>query len=184
MILSVDDGSASDLRIADLSKKYEIPAVFYWPVEWQTLAHQRQYEPLNFIDAWRISREHEIGSHTITHRLLTRIPMEEAKYEIAFSKVMLSGLFGKDIKKFCPPRGYTNDELTAYTLELYDSQRLTTGDGLVHVHPDSGVNNNMHWLEYANTHDIEEVWCHGWELDLYPEEWNNLERYLSELASS
>lgn len=181
--LSVDDGCASDLRVAELAKKYKIKATFYWPVEWHSLACDKDYEPLSFKDAEMIAQEFEIGSHTITHRHLTKIPVDEAKFEIAESQRILGRLFNKSITKFCPPRGYTNQELTEYTLGHYNSQRLTKGKGLVHIHPNSGANNNMPWRDYAKTIQVKEIWGHSWEFDKY-ELWEELEEFLSEAAYS
>ncbi len=71
--LSVDDACASDVRVAELAKKYGIETVFYWPCEWHSLAYEKGYKPLRFEDAYEIASSFEIGSHTITHRHLTRI---------------------------------------------------------------------------------------------------------------
>lgn len=175
--LSVDDGCASDFRLADLCAKYEIECVFYWPVDWRSLAYENGYEPLDLYDALTISKSFEVGSHTITHPLLTRIDKHKAMSEISDSKIQLEHLFNTKVTKFCPPRGYTNKELTDYTLQIYDEQRLTVGDGLVHIHPKSGVNKRMHWLEYADSIDTVELWCHSWELDQY-DLWDELENYM------
>lgn len=175
--MSCDDGCASDMRVADLAQKYEIQTVFYWPVEWRSLAYDNGYEPLNIVQALSIALHFEIGSHTVTHRHLTKIPPEEARIEISDSKFMLEALFARPITKFCPPRGYTNEELTDLTLDLYDSQRLTKGKGLVHVHPNSGANGNVDWREYADSIEVEELWFHSWELDKY-NLWEQLEAYL------
>jgi peptidoglycan/xylan/chitin deacetylase (PgdA/CDA1 family) len=180
--ISVDDGAASDIRMADLALKYELEAVFYWPVEWISLGHDNGYEPLDYSQAGDIAKVFEIGSHTITHRHLTALPLLEAQKEIVGSKFMLEKMFNQEITKFCPPRGYTNELLTEFTLEFYQSQRLTKGDGLLHVHPNSGANGNLPWREYAKKIDVEELWCHSWELDRY-ELWDELEEYLSDLSS-
>lgn len=180
---SFDDGCSSDVRVADLMQKYEIPTVFYWPVEWRSLAYEKGYEPLTILEAVSIASRFEIGSHTITHRHLTRINPVEAKLEISDSKFMLEALFAKDVKKFCPPRGYTSDELTDYTLKFYDSQRLTKGKGLVHIHPDSGANNNLHWRTYyeliRDQNDVVELWGHSHELDRF-NLWDELELFIRE----
>lgn len=180
--LSCDDGCASDQRLASLALKYNVPVTFYWPVEWRSLAYEKGYEPLTFQMAKLISKQFEVGSHTITHRHLTAIPGQEAVVEIAESQQILQEMFNKEITKFAAPRGYTNEELTKFTLKIYDSQRLTKGEGLLHIHPNSGANGNIPWREYAKTHDITEAWCHSWELDKYPEEWLNLENWLKEIT--
>lgn len=174
--LSVDDGCASDVRVAGLAKKYGIDTVFYWPVEWHSLAFEKGYEPLTFWSAEQLAEEFEIGSHTITHRHLTSISEEDAEYEIYASKIMLEGLFNQHITKFCPPRGYTNKDLTKYTMMFYESQRLTKGEGLVHIHPNSGANNNMHWIDYASTIEVKELWGHSHEWDRY-NMWDDIEAY-------
>lgn len=177
--LSVDDGCASDLRLAEMMDKYGIKGVFYLPVEWHSLAHQKGYEPLSYDDALKIWEHFQIGSHTITHRHLTDLPIEEAKYEVRESREMLNQLFNHDIQNFAPPRGYTNDELTEYTLSIYKNQRLTRGPGLVHIHPDSGANDNKPWQTCVNE-STEELWCHSWELDKY-NLWEELDDFLSQL---
>lgn len=179
MILSVDDGCISDIRVAGLAKKYQVKTIFYIPLEWQSLAYDKGYEPLTYGQVLRIADEFEIGSHSVTHRHLTNISLDEAKREIFESKLMLEKLIGKEVTRFCPPRGYTNAELTDFTLEHYASQRLTKGKGLVHIHPNSGANNNLHWEDYAKTIDVKEVWLHSWELDRY-DLWEQFERFLSE----
>lgn len=182
MIMSIDDGCASDIRVADLAKKYEIECIFYWPVEWRSLAYDNGYIPLNILEAYTIAKDFEIGSHTVTHRHLTRISQREAEIEIADSKFMLEALFNKKITKFCPPRGYTNGNLTEYTLEFYDRQRLTKGEKLVHIHPDSGANGNRHWRDCIND-ETQEIWGHSWEIDKY-DLWDELEEFLNEMSRS
>lgn len=183
MLLSVDDGCASDVRVAELAKKYGIATIFYWPVEWRSLAYDNGYEPLTYTQAKKIAEEFEIGSHTITHRHLTRIHPQDALTEILESKVMLEKLFDKPITKFCPPRGYTSGQLDDYIYGAYESQRLTKGDNLLHVHPNSGANHNIPWREYAKSIDVVEVWCHSWELDKF-DLWGELEEFLSENSHS
>ena len=179
--LSVDDGCMSDLRVANLADRYDVEVVFYWPVEWRSLAQMKGYEPLTYAAASLIAQRFEIGAHTVTHPHLTKIPTLEAQTEILDSKLMLEDLFGTTITKFCPPRGYTNEELTDYTLKYFDSQRLTRGKGLVHIHPDSGANNNRPWRECIDENTTE-LWCHSWELTKF-NLWEELEDYLESTHS-
>lgn len=182
--ISVDDGCASDIRLSELCRKYDIELIIYLPVEWHSLAYENGYKPLTYPEAVSLSKRHEIGSHTITHRHLTRIDQEEAIFEIAESQAMLRNLFKTKITKFAPPRGYSNDELTEVTLKFYEEQRLTRGSHLIHIHPNSGANNNIPWEAAALRargpsppfNDIE-LWCHSWELGKY-NLWDDLEYYL------
>lgn len=178
IVISVDDGCEDDLRLADLAKKYEFELIFYWPVEWQSLGFAEGYTPLTYDDAWNLAREFEVGSHSITHRLLTRIEQLEAEAEIADSKMILEKLFDIEVTKFAPPRGYTNPLLTEFTMRFYEKQRLTKGKDLVHIHPASGVNDNKPWRDCI-TVDTKELFCHSWELNKY-DMWDELEDWLRE----
>lgn len=179
--LSVDDGCKSDIRVADLAERYEIPVTFYWPVEWRSLAYDNGYEPLNILEAYNIAQKHTIGSHTVTHRHLTKLNELEAQVEITDSKFMLEALFNKPVTKFCPPRGYISPEQMQYALTLYDSVRLTKGKGLVHIHPNSGANGNIPWREYVEQHEITEAWGHSHEFDRF-NLWDELEEWLREVS--
>lgn len=180
-VISCDDGCASDYRLADLAKKYNTECIFYWPVEWQSYAYFKGYIPLPYSHAKEIAYEFEIGSHTITHPLLTQIPFDHAIYEIVDSKKILEQIFGKQVTKFSPPRGYSNKQLDKVIKGTYEESRLTRGKNLVHIHPDSGANNNKPWLS-AISKETKELWCHSWELDKY-NLWQELEAFLEGASS-
>lgn len=180
--LSCDDGCASDVRVAELALVFGLKCIFYWPVEWNSLAYANGYKPLTFPEAMSIAKSNEIGSHTITHRHLTKISLTDAVYEIVESKLILQRMFpGNTISAFCPPRGYITDQLTGAVIEFYESMRLTKGGNLVHVHPDSGANNNKAWQyvarEKLNKLGSIELWFHSWELDKF-NLWGELEEFL------
>lgn len=178
-VISIDDGCASDVRAAELGSKYGAEMVFYWPVEWHSLAYSKGYEPLTFAQAHEIADAFEIGSHGITHRLLTQIPEVYGKYEIYASKDMIGNLFAVEVTKFAPARGYIDAGLMHTAKACYETVRLTKQPGLVHIHPDSGANGNKPWRECVNE-DTKELFCHSWELDKY-DLWGELESFLSEL---
>jgi len=54
---------------------------------------------------------HEIGSHTLTHPWLTRLPASEAREEITASRKKLEDQFGIPVGHFCYPYGDWNDAL-------------------------------------------------------------------------
>lgn len=177
--ISCDDGCKSDLRLAEICRRYNIECTFYIPIEWRSLAYDKGYEPLTFLEARMISEDFEIGAHTITHRHLTSLDKDDMITEIVESKEMLETLFDIVVTKFCPPRGYVNDDAMSIINKHFDTCRLTRGEGLVHIHPNSGANNNMPWREYAKTVDVKELWCHSWELDKF-DLWDELEEYIRE----
>jgi peptidoglycan/xylan/chitin deacetylase (PgdA/CDA1 family) len=51
---------------------------------------------------------HEIGSHTMTHPWLTRLPLSAAREEITVSRRKLEDTFGRPIRHFCYPYGDWN----------------------------------------------------------------------------
>jgi len=77
--------------------------------EWE----QREGEaPAPLMDAsqtreW-LAAGHAIGSHTLTHPFLTRLPQAEAREEIAASRKKLEDLFGVAVEHFCYPYGDWN----------------------------------------------------------------------------
>lgn len=182
---SVDDGCLSDLRLAVLLEKYDYRMTVYLPVEWQRLNYEKGYLPLKYTDVKNLlARGHELGSHSISHPLLTRISLDQAELETAESKRILKAVFNAKVTKFCPPRGYSNSELDQIIDQYYEQSRLTRGQGLVHIHPDSGANDNEAWqvvLKDKLDADIDiELWGHSWELDKY-DLWAELEECLKEL---
>ena len=54
---------------------------------------------------------HEIGSHSLTHPWLTRIPLEQAREEVRASKKKLEDRFGRAVHHFCYPYGDWNAQI-------------------------------------------------------------------------
>jgi peptidoglycan/xylan/chitin deacetylase (PgdA/CDA1 family) len=50
-----------------------------------------------------------IGSHTRSHRVLTRLPRNEAEEEIVASKALIEDRLGRPVQFFCYPKGATGD---------------------------------------------------------------------------
>ena len=97
---SWDDGSVYDLRLAELLLKYNQNATFYIP-----LANVEKRSVINKKQIWDLSKEFEIGAHTVNHKYLTTISNLEAEYEIKQSKKELENITGKQIQGFCFPGG-------------------------------------------------------------------------------
>lgn len=105
---SWDDGNKSDLKLAKLLKKYKIKGTFY------VLPNNKKLDRKEFLSDKEIvdlSRDFEIGAHTMTHPRLTKISLEEAKKEIVDSKKYLEKLTGKEINSFCYPGGDYNKDI-------------------------------------------------------------------------
>lgn len=201
--ISVDDGTKDDIRIARLCEKYGVDCTFYLPVDIVGVCLQKGWEPLKPQDEEYIARNFEIGSHTITHRHLTQIPIEEAIEEIKDSKTILENKYDQNITKFCYPRGYANETLKKVVEKSGYTYARSTAIGHIGepddplfastaVHMGCPVREEYKgstWLDYglklldkAREEDKDfEAWCHSWELTRY-NEWNNVELFIKELA--
>ncbi|MGD0804227.1 MAG: polysaccharide deacetylase family protein [Candidatus Bathyarchaeia archaeon] len=100
---SWDDGNKFDLQIARLLDKYQLKGTFY--------VSPKLSNGLSNIELKKIELNHEIGAHTITHPVLTDIPIDRAEAEIKDSKKYLENLLKRDISMFCYPKGYYNQQI-------------------------------------------------------------------------
>lgn len=99
---SWDDGHILDLRLAGLLKKYGIKGTLYVSPKDREFSKE---ELLSEKDIVSLSKDFEIGAHTMTHPRLSTIDPAEAKKEIQSSKRYLERLIGKSINSFCYPGG-------------------------------------------------------------------------------
>jgi peptidoglycan/xylan/chitin deacetylase (PgdA/CDA1 family) len=97
---SWDDGHSTDLRVAELLAAHRLKATFY-----VAFNHPNKKE----ISDDEIRMLHragmEIGSHTLTHRLLTRRPAAEVYYELKESRMRLEDIVGAPVTAFSYPQG-------------------------------------------------------------------------------
>lgn len=189
--ISIDDAGIEDIRIAEIIKKHSLESdtVFYWPVMPRVIGMTKGRFSMNDQQMGQIAKEFEIGSHTITHRLLTRIPIDEAKTEIVESKKILEEKFGIDIKKFCWPRGYTSPDLKAIARQAgyesargvlvgsyYENDRFNQSTA-VHLGYDRKEYGGKSWFDYAmdmldrypvgDEDAVFKIWMHGYEMGKY-----------------
>jgi peptidoglycan-N-acetylglucosamine deacetylase len=95
---SWDDGNPCDLRIAEMLVKHGVSGTFYVPRHAET-------GTVNVAQLRELSRDFEIGAHTLAHAVLTDAPAEQAWQEIAGSKSWIEDQTGAPCRMFCPPRG-------------------------------------------------------------------------------
>jgi peptidoglycan/xylan/chitin deacetylase (PgdA/CDA1 family) len=97
---SWDDGHHTDLRLADRLAAYALKGTFY-----VALNHPRDKE-ISDDEIHALQRMGmEIGSHTLTHRLLTGRSAEEVRYELTESKARLEDITGAPVVAFSYPEG-------------------------------------------------------------------------------
>lgn len=68
----------------------------------------------------------EIGAHTLDHRDLTKISLEEARREITESKSGIEAELGITVTSFCYPAGRLNDQVVAIVREANYANATTT----------------------------------------------------------
>lgn len=83
-------------------KEHGLGATFYIAPQNQEFAKQ---DLLTLQEVSDLSRDFEIGGHSITHRRLATISEQQAEEGIAGSKAVLEEITGKEIKTFCYPGG-------------------------------------------------------------------------------
>lgn len=206
---SFDDGCKEDLRLAELMVKYGIDDVtFYIPSDWQTHNIALGREPLSLDDVNNLNKQFTIGSHTVSHPLLTRIPIEQAEYEIVESKKTLEQLLSTEITSFCYPRGYSNPDILDLVGKHYLTARNTLVGALEAPEDPLWESTTVHAggkrrKEYENTTWLEEglwllnqavdkskpnykpiyhIFGHSWELTR-ERGWEDLESLLQEIRS-
>jgi peptidoglycan/xylan/chitin deacetylase (PgdA/CDA1 family) len=203
---SFDDGSKEDLRLAELMDKYGIhDVIFYIPSDWANYNILLNREPLSWDDFEDIANRFEIGSHTISHPMLTRIPFGEAVDEIIESKYHLEELAKREITSFCYPRGYANDELREVVRKNYKTARNTLVGYITESEDPIWQNTTVHAggkrrKEYEGTTWLKEglrlleeavrtegsvyhLWGHSWELTR-EDGWHDLETLLGEVSKA
>ena len=102
--MSWDDGSPSDIRLAELLSKYNIASTFYIPKK-----NSEGLSVLNNNEIRSIAEEFEIGAHTIDHVRLKKLSDSEHQYQIRHGKDWLEDVTGRSIYGFCYPGGVYND---------------------------------------------------------------------------
>jgi peptidoglycan-N-acetylglucosamine deacetylase len=100
---SWDDGHHSDKRLSDLLNRYGVRGTFY--VARDTI------DRLSEEEIKILSNQQEVGAHTLTHRNLSELDINEVGKEIGGSKKWLEELIAQPVKMFCYPRGNYNDQV-------------------------------------------------------------------------
>lgn len=201
--LSFDDGSVHDLKLVELLEKHDLTATFYIPVYWDSYNKRKGDEPLSDADVRMIADKYEIGSHTITHPLLTRIPYGAAEYEIIHSRRMLQDILGKEITKFAYPRGYATDQIVDIVRKTYEHGRSTLVGNVeppinnawehtsVHLACDRREYGNERWFDYGVRHlrrsqskagGYFHAWGHSAEIEKN-NAWGQVDRFLGLIKS-
>jgi peptidoglycan/xylan/chitin deacetylase (PgdA/CDA1 family) len=102
-----------------------------------------------------VSLGHEIGSHTVTHPVLTQIPLEDAREEISRSKLSLEDMISSPIVSFAYPKGFFNQNLRNLVSEAGFENAVTIKEALLDnqdtdwlLLPRVGIDENVKWIQF------------------------------------
>ncbi len=115
---SWDDGAVEDLKLAEISARYNIPAMFFIPGSNSERKVLSPEEILMIKD-----RNLNIGSHTRSHTYLGTLSEEDAYNEMSDGKKYLEDITGEKIVHFCFPGGEYNGTLLSLSKKLFRSAR-------------------------------------------------------------
>lgn len=122
--ITVDDGCMSDYEIIrPLLQQYNFPASFFPIVDQvgqngkMTWSHLKQLQEAGY----------EIGSHGLSHDILTRMPAEMQHEELLTSKKNIEFYLGQDIESFAFPYGRYDNELLEKAKQAGYKRAYTTG---------------------------------------------------------
>ncbi len=114
---SWDDGKLLDLKLADLLKKYDLPATFYIPNNCELSDEQ----------IYNLSSRFTIGGHTVNHpQDLKKLSDSDLAFEIESNKRYLEKILRHNIYRFCYPRGRYDERVMKAVRDADYSQARTT----------------------------------------------------------
>lgn len=138
ILLTFDDAFKDFYKNAlPIIKKYNAKAIVFVPVNLVGTFNQWDYEKLNVKKAvmnWDeikdlVKEGIEIGSHTLNHPFLTKIPIAQSKLEIEDSKKILEDKLGIEVKSFCYPYGDYDEKIKELVIKAGYKYAFTTKEG-------------------------------------------------------
>jgi len=175
-MLSFDDYHKGNDYIADIYKGLEKETIFF--IDFNDKDSKSQIERLH-------KKGFQIGSHTLTHALLTRIPLEEAKYEIEESKAEIEMITGK-CDWFCYPRGYYNEDIIKLVKEagykyarttLFKDGKTLYEKGAFHLSYPREEYRGINPFQLARITKLNHYWGHAVEFERY-NTWDLFEKFI------
>lgn len=181
------------MRLAGLLRQYGLPATFYIP-NCCELSEDQIIE---------LGRDFGIGGHTVSHYQDLKSLSDAMIYcEVMDNKTWLEDLVGRDIDRFCYPRGRYNDRVkdivkicgfksarTTIVLRTGSDDPFQT-DTTIHVFQRREYGGRS-WIEVAKewaqkaseAGGIFHIWGHSKELDRFSE-WERLEEFFKWLINN
>ena len=156
-VTSWDDGHLADMKLHNLLNRYNLKGTFF-------ITKNYLNSGLDDASIKKISINHEIGAHTISHPNLEELNFDEQYKEIGNSKLWIERIINDSCDGFCYPSGkYNNESLLAvkelgflyartveagiFDINISDIYKIPT---TLHVYPyplRRGNNNSYVWSD-------------------------------------
>ncbi len=204
LILSYDDGTIQDIKLANLLDKNNLVGTFNlnskyigvtkgWPQKNGDTIYQK-YIPKDSLLI--VYKKHEIAAHGALHKNFTAISSEEVLEEIYTDIRILKNLTHREIISMAYPFGNTNDSIA----KLIASTGIKNGRTVKDTYTFTLPNNFMKWnptchdskaLEYLDAYlklkseelSLFYVWGHSWEFDT-KYRWHNMIEFCEKIGAA
>lgn len=195
LTFSYDDGVIQDRRLVEVLNHYKLSGTF------NLISGQLSGES-SHSGRQRIEREeaaalyagHEIASHTVHHPDLTKLPLEEAAYEVSEDMEALSSLCGYPVRGMAYPYGASSPELVQMLREMgvaYARTTVSTGAFSIPTdfltwqptchHDDPRTEELAKAFKKTKNLALFYIWGHSYEFD-ERHNWNHFESLCESLA--
>lgn len=178
LTISVDDGSPLDWRSAELLRRYNHRATFYWSR--RNPHHEVMSEAMMKAFTWAFPTM-DIQNHTFSHALMTRLSLADLKHELWRAFEWHTSLFGRPVG-LCAPRGYISHEVGLcaskvgfeYIRTIQHEERLS---GAI-----KAIDGGYHFFEgkLVQRGPTPALWWHSWEVEKH-NAWEALEEVLASI---
>jgi peptidoglycan/xylan/chitin deacetylase (PgdA/CDA1 family) len=98
---SWDDGNELDIKLSKILSEFDVKGTFYIPINFKMRS-------LSEKDIRKLSKNFEIGSHSFSHPVMTKLEQKEIFAEASKSKSILESIIKKKIRCFAYPFGICN----------------------------------------------------------------------------
>lgn len=114
-VITFDDGLEDNFTNAyPILKEFGLKAYFFvMPVKIETKGYMNQKQLREMVTSGMI-----IGSHGMTHRILTKLNDTDLNYELSESKSLLEEKLGAKIDYFSVPRGFYDKRIVSMTKKI------------------------------------------------------------------